>query len=823
MFRRGMGPRTRRWALITLVATLCATPAIAHADSLYTGPGPRPGPDLLYSPATPAPQLTNAAPWQAPPILVSGATAYRDGEFLYQDFLYDDHGAGTGVFDPDDPRGAAGNAFSKPNGTYTYPTDPKYANNAADIVELRVKPLADATAFRLTLNTMKDPSLIAASIAIGGTPALALPFPGGANVKAPADLFLTVHPGTSGMTADLVTAATGTAAPGPAPTVSVDAERRQIEVRVPHASWDPGTAVVRLAAGVGLWDAAAGAYLTPLPAADASHPGGSGGAAAPAAFFNVAFRTNEPVPAIGDVFDTAKSPAWWRDKQQGAALNSGDITAFHADVDFGKLASATDDDSGVPATGPMDRILASRTETAQGADYSVSCTVNENDCTGPYQGRLQPYAVYVPKKDRPARGYGLTLLLHSLLTNYNQFAGSRNQSEFGERGGGSIVITPEARGPDGNYASYAAADVFEVWADVARHYRLDPDWTSIAGYSMGGIGTFKLAEQFPDLFARAQPTVGDSSNTDMIPSLRNIPVLMWNGAADELVNPALYLPTAAELDRLGYRYELDVFAPGEHNSLAINDEFDQAAAFLGTATVDRDPPHVAFVASPALDLPKLDYVSDHAYWLSGVKPRDEGATGRIDVLSHGFGEGEPDPGATQSGAGMVTGGNLLPEYPFTRRFKEWGDGPATDKQDVLDVSASNVSTVTVHTARARVSCAAKLFVETDGPLDVLLGGCGGAAKLPAARRCVDRRNFSFKLHHARGARVVRVAAFVNGHRKLRRRGRDIKRITLQRLPRRKFTVRIVATQSTGSKLVSTRRYKGCRKGRPRTRAHHHPR
>ncbi len=812
-----------------LVASLCALPALAQADSLYTGAGPRPGPDILYAPAVTAPQLTNDGVWKAPPILVSGATAYRSGEFLYQDFLYDDHGA-AGQTDPTDPRTSANN-FSKPNGTFTYPTDPVYANNAADIVELRVKPLPDATAFRLTLNTMKDPSLVAASIAIGGTPGVAFAFPHGANVKAPADQFLTVHPDASGaMTADLVNAVAGTPATGGAPTVTVDRARRQIEVRVPHSAWDPGQRVVRLAAGTGLWDKAAGSYLLPRPAADAAHPGGSGAAAAPAAFFNVAFRNDEPVPAIGDVFNTAKSPAWWRDKEQASTLTAGDITALHADVDFGKLAAGTDDEGGVPTTGPLDRILASRSETAQGADFSVSCTADAANCTGPYLGQLQPYAVYVPKQARPAGGYGLTLLLHSLSTNYNQFTGSRNQSQFGERGPGSIVITPEARGPDGSYGSYAAADVFEVWADVARHYKLDPAWTVITGYSMGGLGTFKLGEQFPDLFARAQPTVGASSNTDMVGSLRNIPVLMWNGAADELVNPALYLPTAQKLDSLGYHYELDVFAPGEHNSLAINDQFDPAAAFLGTAAVNRDPSHVTFVANPALDLPKLDLVSNHAYWLSGVRLRDPGSgtpanvadtVGRVDVLSHGFGVGDPEPGATQQGAGTLDGGNVLPSYPFTRAFKEPGPAPATGKQDVLDVSASNVRTVTVNAARARVTCAARLFVESDGPLDVLLAGCGGAAKLPSARRCKDRRKFTFRLHHARRARIVRVVAFVNGHRRVTRRGRNIKQLVVKRLPKRKFTVRIVSTQNTGSKLVSTRRYRGCQKGRPRTRAHHH--
>src|SRR5213593_2928786 len=84
--------------------------------------GARPGPDILYASAPSAPQLENAGVWSAAPILVSGASAYRGGEFLYQDFLYDDHGAAEQA-DPADPR-SSGNTFSRPDGTYTYPTDP---------------------------------------------------------------------------------------------------------------------------------------------------------------------------------------------------------------------------------------------------------------------------------------------------------------------------------------------------------------------------------------------------------------------------------------------------------------------------------------------------------------------------------------------------------------------------------------------------------------------------------------------------------------------------------------------------------------------------
>src|SRR4051794_30521926 len=136
--------RTMRGTAVAVVLSMlfAVGAAPAPAASLYSGPGPKPGPALLYAKPKPAPQLSNRAPWKARPILISGATAYRSGEFLYQDFLFDDNGAHQTV-DPGDGR-TAGNLFSKQNGTYTYPTDAAYANNAADLVELRVKPVKRA-------------------------------------------------------------------------------------------------------------------------------------------------------------------------------------------------------------------------------------------------------------------------------------------------------------------------------------------------------------------------------------------------------------------------------------------------------------------------------------------------------------------------------------------------------------------------------------------------------------------------------------------------------------------------------------------------------
>jgi hypothetical protein len=736
--------RRRLVTLAVLASALGASASTAGASSLYSGPGPRPGPDILYSGPATAPQLTNAKPFKAPPILVSGANAYRSGEFLYQDFLYDDHGARE-LADPADSRATTlGDLFSKPNGTYTYPTGPGYANDAADLVEFRVRPLARATDFRITLNTLENPALVAFSVAIGGRRGHEFAFPAGANVKAPANLFLTVHPSGSRTVAELVHAATGARVHGPAPSVHVDRRRRQITVQIPHRDWNPKRHTIRLAAGVGLWSAAAHSYLLPQAVADATHPGGAGPAAHPAAFFNVAFRGHEPLPSVTAGTQAVVNAAWWRDRDQGTALASNDISGLFANVNFGKLARRVTDDSRIPRTGPMDRILASHFEPAQGANFSNECgfggSTNPSSCVPEYQGRLQPYAIFVPRGAAPSGGYGMTLLLHSLSANYNQYLGSRNQSQFAERAKRSIVITPEARGPDQFYEGLGAADTFEVWGDVARRYALNPAYTEITGYSMGGIGTFVLATQFPDLFARAQPTVGDEPNNDLLPSLRNLPVLMWNNLGDELVNPAIYLQTSTKLASLAYRYELDAYRPcanpacsplfPNHLELAVNDQFAPAAAFLGSALVNRDPAHVTYVVDPASDRPSLGIVGSHAYWASGLTLRSSAPTGTknepegtFDAVSHGFGTGDPVASAALPGAGTLTGGNLGP-IQFARTATTWGATPHIPSLDAIDVAAKNISTASINVQRAHVNCNVVLHITTDGPLTVTLPGCG---------------------------------------------------------------------------------------------------
>ena len=181
---------------------------------------------------------------------------------------------------------------------------------------------------------------------------------------------------------------------------------------------------------------------------------------------------------------------------------------------------------------------------------------------------------------------------------------------------------------------------------------------------MGGYGTYKFATQFPDLFARAQPTVGPPGL-----GIATTPDNPTGGRVDQHVPDARVAaphpdpdvgrrrPTsscpypgtqlhARGFDDLDYRYEFWAFAPADHFALAIYDQYQPAADFLGDARVDRDPAHVTYVRNPTDGLPgRRDQVANHAYWLSGIEVANaagDAPFGTIDVRSEGFGIGDPE-------------------------------------------------------------------------------------------------------------------------------------------------------------------------------------
>lgn len=742
--------------------------------------GVAPGPEILYRPPARAPQLENTGMWKADPTRVCLTSAYRSGEFLYQDCIWDDRGGGP----------AYRWYFYTFKHDYTYPTDAKYRNNAADIVEVRLKPLDDATAIRITYNTMTDPNLVAATVALGGDAGHAVAMPHGANTAMPGEVFVTA----SGDSGDIVDGATGQPR-SERPTVTTDLERRQVDIRVPYSAFDPrGNTAVRVAAAAGLWDGATGAYLQPKEGEPtATRPGGAL-SDHPSAFFNAAFRYDEP-------HDTA-----WRDHQQLAAVERGDLSPFFATVDFSKLVAGTDDDmpgqrGGIPTTGYMSMLFASHFETNQGRrlptdpdgprpfsfsqqnGFSTGAPGDDKrpglafgwpcreGCTPDLASRLQRYMVYVPKAAPPPAGYATLLWLGGFAINAGDVAydGPDLYKEVGERPDHpTLVVGTDARGADQWAYGQSGASNFESWADLARRFRLDSTKTAMSGFSSGAYSANKLSITFPDVFGKAficdgldvapsfptQNGVADKLPADtttvheagsaispLLASRRNQPVMEWAGSTDDFI-PYNITRTRADIYAAGdYDYEFVTWhsIAAEHLTMCNNGTWDVLTGWLGDMKRVENPARVTYVRNPLMDDPSAGLVGDRAYWVSGIETRDR-ALGTIDVTSGGLGVGAPtvppvgieNTSIPSDGVHLATGydrpdhRSQVPVNPYTREHRKLGPPAPQAVADTLTVVARNIRSIVIDVSRAGVTCAPKLDVSSDGPLSVTLLGCGGS-------------------------------------------------------------------------------------------------
>src|SRR5260370_3115792 len=152
------------------------------------------------------------------------------------------------------------------------------------------------------------------------------------------------------------------------------------------------------------------------------------------------------------------------------------------------------------------------------------------------------YTISIPRNYSPAAPVPLILALH-----------------FGVRGGdaagaggdvvqiligpalaelGAIIVAPDS--VQGNWSSPENEKAVNALLDmVLAHYAIDEKKIAITGYSMGGAGSWHLAEKFPERFSAAIPVAGRPPAS---PSGWRLPVLASHSPRDPAVP---FTPTAA--------------------------------------------------------------------------------------------------------------------------------------------------------------------------------------------------------------------------------------------------------------------------------------
>ena len=133
---------------------------------------------------------------------------------------------------------------------------------------------------------------------------------------------------------------------------------------------------------------------------------------------------------------------------------------------------------------------------------------------------------------------------------------------------------------------------------------------------------------------------------------------------------------------------------------------------------------MTYVLYPPRNHPELKLVGDHAYWVSRLKLREGAEQGQIDAFSHGFGVGDPEPSDTERGTGSLEGGNLgiaglhEPEADLGRVRR------SSRRPNKIEIVATGIASARIDVRRARVDCDADVEVESDGPISIVLRGCG---------------------------------------------------------------------------------------------------
>lgn len=542
--------------------------------------------------------------------------------------------------------------------------------------------------------------------------------------------------------------------------------------------------------------------------------------------------------------------SWFEDKQ-AAALHTGDIS------NFGQNVTVADLKGGVTrrqqaVTGLHERVYNSDFTVAPGEGRNEAGVPGRGNGggTGPpigfeqtfqYLGRYQPYGIYVPKGPAP---HGMQMVFHG---SSSVLSGLINQPGMQQRFGDDlnrVLVVPEARGQNGFGSDISERDLLDVMADVQASYGIDRNKVFAGGYSQGGYITYRMASLFPDRFAGAVDWVGftgdDENGTpaqgqgytagavgnviDFVGNLRRVPTFMLYSGADELV----HVNTAVAMDN-AFKATDNVFTfythpAAEHLTYAALDDWRKESADSKGLTLVHNPPRVTYRTAAFLDDPALGIVHDRAYWVSDIRQR-KAAYEDVDLTTFACGGSVPVT-ATGTGSGSDP-------VPWTSDFRRQTGLKALPKRAALEGTLSNVASLTIDAGPTCLKDTALSYqIKSDGPAAVKFndgrtlrfaaaGTHKGSLAAPTLARCSRKGSVRFKLYHGRGGRAVQVVAFVNGKRRLSRRGKSIRSITLRRLPHKNFGVKIVTTLSSGTKRVSTRKFRGCRKTAPKTHVHHH--
>jgi predicted peptidase len=109
-------------------------------------------------------------------------------------------------------------------------------------------------------------------------------------------------------------------------------------------------------------------------------------------------------------------------------------------------------------------------------------------------------------------------------------------------------------------------DVMQVLQLMKQNYRIDESRIYLMGHSMGGIGTWKIAAKYPDIWAAVAPFAG-SGTPATLERMKQIPQFVVHGDNDRTVNVRGSRTMVEEMKKLGIEHKYIEVAGGGHSDV----------------------------------------------------------------------------------------------------------------------------------------------------------------------------------------------------------------------------------------------------------------
>lgn len=177
------------------------------------------------------------------------------------------------------------------------------------------------------------------------------------------------------------------------------------------------------------------------------------------------------------------------------------------------------------------------------------------------------YLLRLPEK--PQGKYPLMIFLHGAGergTDINKvIANGPLQDKHKEYTKEFAILAPQC--PEGQY--WDVETVYQLIQKIIKDNKnIDTNRIYLTGLSMGGWGSWRLAEKHPEMFAALVTVCGPAGLPEKreAHSIKNIPTRIFHGALDDIVPVDNSIQMYQELKSLGADVDLTIFKDDNHNS-----------------------------------------------------------------------------------------------------------------------------------------------------------------------------------------------------------------------------------------------------------------